>query len=166
MSKFRFFFSNFGFLLPLGNLFPEKPTCQQLNGDINYKRKTIAFFHARCYGFSQGRKSFYNGAVYVINKKPFLADCDNLWNVALVFAFPSQSALVFAAVANWSHIHSGFELTAPEQLRGTFLSPQNICKFKTIILVISQRVLQNVKAKCHFTVFCNSMFFIIVIFSV
>ena len=61
--NFGFFFSNFGLLLPLGNLFPEKPTCQQLNGDIRYKRKTIVSFHARCYGFSQGRKSFCNTAV-------------------------------------------------------------------------------------------------------
>ena len=59
MSKFRFFLFEFWFSSPS----PEKPTCQQLNGDIKYKRKTIVSFHARCYGFSQGRKSFYNTAV-------------------------------------------------------------------------------------------------------
>ena len=55
-------------------------------------------------------------------------------------------------------------LPTKEQFRGTFLSLQDICKFEIIISVISLSVLQDVKAKCHVTVFCNCMFFIIVIF--
>ena len=41
-------------------------TCQQLISYINTREKIRYFFHACCYGFSQGRKSLYNTAVYVI----------------------------------------------------------------------------------------------------
>ena len=44
----------------------ESGECQQLIGYINTRKNTI-FFHVCCYGFSQGQKSLYNTAVYVIN---------------------------------------------------------------------------------------------------
>ena len=33
---------------------------------IDTRKKDTIFFHVRCYGFSQGRKSLSNTAVYVI----------------------------------------------------------------------------------------------------
>ena len=33
---------------------------------IDTRKKNTIFFHVRCYGFSQGRKSLSNTAVYVI----------------------------------------------------------------------------------------------------
>ena len=39
--------------------------------------KNIYFFHVCCYGFSQGQKTLYNTAVYVINRGYYMASLVN-----------------------------------------------------------------------------------------
>ena len=65
-------------------------TCKQLIGYINTREEIRYFFHVCCYGFSQGRKSLYNTAVYVMKDFVFLQNqviYTNLliWTKAFIF---------------------------------------------------------------------------------
>ena len=70
-------------------------TCRQLIGDIKHMWKTIVFFHARRYGFSQGRsrKSLYIIEVNTMNKKPLLKRVISPYHIAERIAMTSEMLL-------------------------------------------------------------------------
>ena len=76
--------------------------------------KTIYFFHVCCYGFSQGQKTLYNTAVYVINRGYYMASLVNREGSAVHSSnWPSGAKGVWR-VSSWlsisTHVKKKFDI--------------------------------------------------------
>ena len=76
--------------------------------------KNIYFFHVCCYGFSQGQKTLYNTAVYVINRGYYMASLVNREGFAVHSSnWPSGAKGVWR-VSSWlsisTHVKKKFDI--------------------------------------------------------
>ena len=106
-------------------------TCLQLIGYINTREK-ISFFHVCCYGFSQGQKTLYNTAVYVINRGYYMASLVNREGFAVHSSnWPSGAKGVWR-VSSWLSISTHVKkylfftcvVTAFLKARKPYITPQ------------------------------------------